>query len=284
MLHCLKTVFYYPLERFVATKFKMPSVERSCVVHEVAADGIVENVAFDHSSWDAVLKAHVRRGTLDGIVLNVVDYHALANDDRVAAYRNSLSAADLGTLSPNEKLALYINAYNCLCAGLIVARLASTGALPVSINDLSSDGTPVWKQPAGVVGGERLSLDDIEHRILRSRWREPRVHSSIVCASVSCPDLRPEAFVASRINEQMDDQCATWLRNEHKGVGRSGRTLTLSRILLWFQQDFVAVAPSVGAWAARYLDTDHPARPLAQRNASPAFFEYNWKLNAAADA
>lgn len=276
ILTCATKYLYYPIERWYAQNFVVPGVKKAAKALEVAADDPTAEPAFDHSQWDACMKAHVSRGVIDGIELNVLDYKSLAADERMDAYRKKLAEADPEKLVPNERLALYINAYNVFCAGLIVAHLKESGELPKSINDLSKP-TPVWKKPAGTIGGKEMALDDVEHAVLRTQWAEPRVHASIVCASASCPDLRAEAFVGPRINAQMDDQSRTFVANERKGVARSSGSLTLSRIFLWFGGDFKHAAPSVGEWACRYLPDDHPARAAAKK--TPAYFEYNWKLN-----
>lgn len=238
----------------------------------------------DHSEWDGLMKSHVSRCKVEGIELNGVDYKALAGDQRFEAYKQQLASVDLKALTPNEELALYINAYNCLCIGHIVNHYQTTGALPASINQITGKKKEkVWAIPAGVVGGVELSLDIIEHKILRQRWKEPRVHASIVCASASCPDLRAEAFVPDRINAQMDDQCLSWMSNSAKGFALNGQALMLSRIFLWFKEDFVAVSAGVEHWATQYLPKDHEARRRVADKAkySIDYFEYNWNLNQA---
>ena len=123
--------------------------------------------------WNECLNAYISRGTLEGIELNVMDYDSLAADPKFDEYRAVLAEADVDALEPNEKLALYINAYNCLCAGLIIDHFKSEGEWVKSINDLSKK-KAVWDQPAGKVGGQEVSLNHIEHKVLREQWAEPR--------------------------------------------------------------------------------------------------------------
>ena len=121
-----------------------------------------------------------------------------------------------------------MNAYNALCIGLLVddMRTRGVGTPTASINDLGTkkadpkNGVPVWDLPAGTVGGRAVSLNEIEHAMLRAKWAEPAVHACIVCASASCPNLRAEAFAAPAANlrAQMDDQLASWLANPTKGA------------------------------------------------------------------
>jgi hypothetical protein len=240
--------------------------------------------SFDHSLWNGVLRRHVRQGEVDGIQLALVDYVAIAADPALQQYREALASVDVSSLSPNEQLALYINAYNCLCIGLLTTAYTETGALPSSINDLSTSHGKVWDAPAGVVAGEELTLGQVEHSMLRARWADPRIHAAIVCASVSCPDLRAEAYVASRIKAQLDEQCERWLANPAKGAAAAGcSTVLLSRIFLWFEADFATEAKSVSSWVAGHLPKGHAAGELlAKRSTRLDYFEYNWAINAAA--
>jgi len=171
---------------------------------------------------------------------------------------------------------------NCLCIGLLTAAYQETGSLPGSITDLSTRQRKVWDAPAGVVGGVEVTLGEIEHNVLRALWAEPRIHAAIVCASVSCPDLRTEAYDARRINAQLEEQCASWLTNPAKGAAAAGDTVLLSRIFLWFKSDFVSDAQSAPAWAAQHLPDGHTAKALLERRGAKLdYFEYNWNINAA---
>lgn len=120
------------------------------------------------------MKNYISRGTIEGVELNVLDYDGLAADPNFEEYRSSLAKVDVDSLEPNEKLALYINAYNCLCIGLIVDHFKAEGKWVGSINDLSVKKEQVWDKRAGNVGGEEVSLNHIEHKVLRAQWAEPR--------------------------------------------------------------------------------------------------------------
>ena len=256
----------------------LPSVDPNRVVLDVTPDATTVCI-FDHTIWDALLKQFVRPHVLGSVRSNCVDYQGLAKDPLYAEYCTALATAPVAELAPNEQLALYINAYNCLCIGLILTEVKGAGKLPSSINDLSTRGKEVWDLPAGVIGGEEVTLAQIEHHILRKQWREPRVHACIVCASASCPDLRIEAYVADRINAQMDEQCCDWISNDTKGSAVNQSTITLSRILLWFKEDFEAVAASAEMWAAARVGEDHALRIATQASCTLQYFDYDWSLN-----
>lgn len=136
----------------------------------------------------------------------------------------------------------------------------------------------VWDVPAGQVGGEQLSLGEIEHHKLRARWNEPALHACIVCASASCPNLRREAFCAARLREQMDEQVATWFANPTKGLAWDAGQLTLSRILLWFSKDFGG-RQAAADFALRALGTSHAAELRKRSSFATRYFEYSWRIN-----
>lgn len=241
-------------------------------------------LVLDHAKWDALLKRHVHPGGEVGGMkdVNVVDYEALSADPDFDAYLKQLAEVDISALQPAEELALWINAYNALCINHVVRHVRSRPPEPLgSILHLKKDGTPVWDQPAGVVGGQSMSLNAVEHDMLRKRWNEPLVHASIVCASASCPNLRREAFVPDRLGEQMADSFAQWMQNPTKGMLlETPRRVFLSRIFLWFADDFGGFA------ASRRFVRDHgnvsldAQRALSSASTATRYFRYDWTINA----
>ena len=149
--------------------------------------------AFDFSDWDVLIKKHVTPKTLEGVPLNAVDYANLKKDPLFSDIISRLEPYSLKSLeSDKSKLTFWINVYNILAAKMI------TDHYPIeSIKDVGSLFKSVWKRPAGKVGGKERTLNDIEHEILR-KMDEPRIHVAIVCASISCPDLRLEAYTAGK--------------------------------------------------------------------------------------
>ncbi len=222
----------------------------------------------DWNTYSAMLKAHISSGEKDGIKLHLVDYPALAADQRWPGLLKQLSAFDLHALkSRDEKLAFWINVYNILAIKTVLDHWPLR-----SIRDVGGLFSPVWGQPAGVVAGKMRSLHEIEHEILRPMG-EPRIHFAIVCASVSCPDLRAEAFTAPRLNRQLDDQVTTFLSRPQKGMALQDGSARLSKIFDWFEDDF---APRGGV-----LGFIHHYRPDIRINTRLAsYLDYNWALNS----
>lgn len=201
-----------------------------------------------------------------------VDYAAIAADRDWKALVDSLAAAP-ESAPKAERLATWIDAYNILAIDLVARHY------PVaSIRDLGSLLRPVWKIEAGRVGGRAYSLDEIEHGILRPLG-DPRVHMAIVCASVSCPSLAREPFVAARIDAQLDAASARFVANEQKGARVEAHGVRLSKIFDWFAADFAA-GGGVLAFVRRHASPDRVAA-LDRLGPDPAlfYFDYDWSLN-----
>jgi Protein of unknown function, DUF547 len=220
----------------------------------------------DWTDYEYLLQRYVARGTTAGVELNQVDYRGLGSDAAFAAAVAKLAAFPLKRLEGREEtLAFYINAYNILALKMVVDNRPLA-----SIRDIGSVFKSVWKRPAGNIGGQTVSLDDIENGRLR-KMGEPRIHLAIVCASVSCPDLRTEVYRSDRLEAQLDAQCTDFLNNPGKGLRRSGERAEISKIFKWFADDF-AVQGGVAAFVRRY----HPLPDTVSLRPS---IDYNWSLN-----
>ncbi len=230
--------------------------------------------AFDFKGWDGLLKKHVGPTTIDGVRLAGVNYLALKKDpaySKLIADLKSFSPATLKTTK--EKMTFWINTYNVMAVKMVLDHY------PVdSIKDAGSVFTSVWKKEVGVVGGKKVTLNDIEHEILR-KMGDPRIHVAIVCASVSCPDLRKEAYTVDRLDAQLDDQFKRFLENRSKGlqVDRGKKRVTLSKIFDWFEEDFESKG-GVLPYLSRYAPEKDRAF-LKKGNPKVSYLDYNWDLN-----
>jgi len=315
--------WYYELEKYVAGR-SIPNVSTFPAERIRLKDHLTTTTTaaatptstFDHSSWDKVLKRYVVPGCAFGACrdVNGVDYDGIGGDEDFASYLEQLekAAPPNADLAPgSEQLAFWINAYNALCINKIVQYEKRTGKRVGSINELSNSGGggedgseyagPVWDQVAGKVAGRDVTLNEIEHDELRRVWAEPAVHACIVCASASCPNLRREAFVSSRLQEQMNDQMKEWMANDSKGlkltknseesllfgslIPSSPDKLELSRIFLWFRDDFeVDSEGGMRTWLARYVDDDATAAALKSGSYRLRYFEYDWQITRASSS
>ena len=230
--------------------------------------------ALDLELYASILAANTV--AVDDIASTRVDYAALQNSAPWETLIRSLRDSDPAMLATrNEKLAFWINAYNILAIDL-VARHPEIE----SIRDIGSLLRPVWKREAGRVGGQPISLDEIENGILRKQG-EPRMHAAIVCASLSCPSLRREPFDAARLDAQLDDAVRRWLASPEKGLrlDRARGVLWLSSIFDWFEADFEP--GGVLAFVSRYL-SDADRAFVETRRPRLEYFNYDWRVNALA--
>ncbi len=237
--------------------------------------------AQDTGALRELLARHVRPGRIGAVDLNVVDYSQLRGDPLYAKAIDELAATDPdGLPADSDRFAFWINAYNLLAIKTVVDHYPIA-----SIRDAGSFFSPVWKKPAGVVGGKSYSLDDIEHGILRPRFKDPRAHFAIVCASVSCPDLRAEPYEGARLSAQLDDAARAFLANPSKGlvVDAAANTVTASSIFRWFGEDF-ATGGGVIAFVRVKAAPPLAARVAGFGDGDLAWMSYDWSLNDAVRA
>ncbi len=231
-------------------------------------------LAFDFSGWDQLLKKNVIPKVISGVKLNAVNYKNIKNDSvykKLIEDLKNYDPADLKT--KNDRLAFWINVYNVMAVKMVLDNY------PVkSIKDAGSLFKSVWKKEVGVVGGKVTTLNDIEHEILR-KMGEPRIHVAIVCASVSCPDLRPEAYVADKLDAQLDDQLTKFLANSGKGlkIDSGDNKLYLSSIFKWFEEDFESKG-GVVPYLTKYVDSRYTTT-LKSGKLKSKYLDYDWGLN-----
>lgn len=228
----------------------------------------------DKDVWDGFLARYTKE-TPDVTGVRV-DYAGLARDP---AWRSFVTGLEQATppREPKGRLAFWIDVYNVLAIDMVVRNLPLA-----SIRDAGSLLRPVWKRPAGKVAGRVVTLDEVEHRILRPIG-DPRIHAAIVCASTSCPPLRREAYRADRLDAQLDAAMRDWLANPDKGLRVEVDQVRLSKIFDWFAVDF---APAGGALAFLRPYLAPPVRQaLDALGPDPriVWFEYDWTLNDLAD-
>lgn len=219
---------------------------------------------FSHRAFDEVLQAHVKDG--------VVDYPAVANDARYAAYLDQLNRVDPTALpTRRHRLAFWINAYNAFAIKGIL-----DGYSPLTM-------IGQWRYFIGKqyrVGGESINLYDLERKVLIPGFREPRIHFAIVCASQSCPKLRSEAFTADRLEAQLEEGARAFVNDPARNrFDRETRTAHLSKIFEWFEPDFRAHAESLLNYVRRHINDPDLAADLATQPYRIEFLEYDWRVN-----
>lgn len=236
-----------------------------------------------YAAWDALLRKHVK--WLPDQKQSRVDYKGLLVDrpalQKVLAEWSAVTAAQFAGFSREQQMAFLINAYNGFTIELILTRYPNLK----SIKDLGSLLQSPWKNRFFTLLGERQHLDWIEHEMLRPKYADPRIHAAIVCASIGCPALRPEAFTAARLEAQLEDGLQRFMADRTRNRVEGGR-LQVSSIFKWFKEDFEKGHKGfsrVEDVFARYADllTDQPAEREKLRAKSMAIghLDYDWSLN-----
>ena len=246
-------------------------------------------ITFDATNWTRALRRHTRSQHTSvagaAVPFTAVDYTGMASDPDFAAFLRAIESTDVNRLNRTSQQAFFINAYNAFTLRMVIQHpcQATSPRWCSSITDISENGglKTVWKMNAGVIGGHTYTLDNIEHDTLRKKWDDARVHAALVCASISCPDIRQEAFELEHgtIDRALDEQMAAWLANDQKGLAVSSQpgaahTVTISKIFDWYGGDF---KPSVAHVVSRHCAAIWRPAVLAAKNFK--YFSYNWRLN-----
>ena len=199
------------------------------------------------------------------ILSRLVDYQSWGRDPKHKKLIDNISNQKLSELSKNQKLAYWINTYNLLTIDLII----KTGETK-SIKNQGSLFKNVWKKHKWLINEKPITLHEIEHEILR-KFGDPRIHFAINCASLSCPDLHNEPFVAKKIDSQLDDVTYNFLKNNSKGLILKDGEYLFSKVFKWFSNDFGG-KKNIRQFIANYL-------PKIKKSKFSGYIEYNWNLN-----
>ena len=217
-----------------------------------------------HDLWDVLLQQQVYNGLVD---------YAHFNRPALKRYLAELDKMQLEGLSTNQQLALWINAYNAYTIELVLNNYPLK-----SIKDISKP----WDHKSARVGGKLYSLNEIEHEILRKKFKDPRIHFAIVCASIGCPQLLSRAYTAEKIEQQLDTQARLFF-STHATVEKGffgGETLTTSKILSWFSEDFGSSERERLQFIARYAPVEIQHKIKVNPKMSLSYSSYNWNINA----
>ncbi len=224
----------------------------------------------------ATINNQLWQGILDNYLImsgenTLFDYRRVSTQDkqRLKQYIKQLTSTDPRTLNKKEQFAYWVNLYNALTVDLILDNY------PIkSIKNLGgffSSGP--WDDDVAVVAGTPITLNDIEHRILRPIWKDPRIHYAVNCASLGCPNLNPRAYDAQN-TERLLNQSAIEFLNSAKGVSIQGNTLYLSSIFDWYGSDFGSNEQEV----LRAIDQYRTKQKIANWSGKIKY-QYDWALN-----
>ncbi len=229
----------------------------------------------DHGPWNRFLKTYIKKGP-DGV--NRVLYGHVSDADKAVlhGYINRLRLTLIEDYNRAEQMAYWINLYNALTVKLVLNYYPVKSIKDIDISTGIFGGP--WDRKLLNVRGEPLSLNDIEHRILRPIWRDPRIHYAVNCAAIGCPNLQPVAFTGANADTLLEHAGQNYV-NDRRGARVEDGRLIVSKIYAWFVEDFGGSEQSI----IRHLrqKAEPPlARALKGRTAIDDY-EYDWGLNDA---
>ncbi|PKG97969.1 DUF547 domain-containing protein [Paraglaciecola sp. MB-3u-78] len=264
----------------------------SCLLAAVLLMNSAIAQAFDHQH-------HMLTQVLSDVVMlspnkkqTRVDYGLLSKQpDKLNEYLTTLSLVkqnEYQLWTSDEQLSFLINAYNGFTLQLINQNYAKFQSGKVeSIKDLGSFFSSPWKKSFFTLLDEKHSLDDIEHNMIRVWFERPRIHAALVCAAVSCPPLRNQAFVADSLNAQLDDQIRQFLSDDQRNsINVSDNLVYLSAIFKWYgedfekgQQGFNSLKDLIKVYQEDMADDPQQLTWLQKQNFSIRYLDYDWRLN-----
>ncbi len=243
--------------------------------HDEASTAVI-----DQRVWASFLRRHVRAGA-DGI--NRVDYAGVSAADRagLAADLRRLQQVPVSSLSRGEQRAFWSNLYNELTVSVVLQHdpVASIREINLSPGLFSASGP--WDAKLIQVEGQTVSLNDIEHRILRPIWRDPRTHYALNCASLGCPNLRAAPYDKTGMEAQLDQAARDYVNSPRGFFVRDGG-LYVSSIYEWYQADFGGTDRGVIEHLKRYAAAEK--RRSLQGIRSISGDHYDWALNGTSGA
>jgi hypothetical protein len=242
------------------------------VGESVAAAKLVSLEQIDHAVWDGLLEKYV-----DG--KGMVNYKGWKDNSgdlqRLDQYLAHLSHAN-GQGTKQQQLAFWINAYNAVTVKGILREYPTTS---IRNHTAKFFGYNIWKNLRLVVGDKQVSLDEMEHQFLR-KMGEPRIHFAIVCASMGCPRLLNEAYVAERLDEQLRANSKSFFADASKFRYDANRnTFYISPIIHWFGEDFGDSVPAQLKTISPYITDPAASQAAASGRGSLSFVDYDWGLN-----
>jgi hypothetical protein len=240
-----------------------------------AANDPASHVRVDHGPWDRFLKEYVVADHPSGI--NRVRYASVTPDDRkeLDGYLRDLQGVEVTRLSRDEQKAYWINLYNALTIAIVLEHYPVESIREIDISPGIFRRGP-WRAKRLTIQGQTVSLDDIEHRILRPFWKDSRVHYAVNCASLGCPNLQPEAYTAEA-SEALLEKGAREYVNHPRGARLAGDRLHLSSIYDWFEADFGGSREAVIRHLRKYAGDDLGG-PLKGFRGEISH-DYDWRLN-----
>lgn len=261
------------MKSLIIVSISLLSALTNCSQAEKASSYKIEapqqQIDHSHAAFTSILSKHVKN--------ELVDYAGIKkNPAPLNTYLDTLASVPESAFKKWDKkqqMAFLINLYNAATLKLVIDHY------PVkSIKEIGGAQGP-WKQKVVRLFGKIETLDHIEHNLLRPKYKDPRVHFAVNCASIGCPALRAEAFQAEKLDAQLDEQGRIFIRDTSKNsVDAKNKTLNLSEIFDWFKDDFTAKSGTVEKFISGYV-SDADQKVIQQGGLAIKKTKYDWNLN-----
>ena len=262
-------------------------IQSVLLMFAVSAGGNALALDQNYTAFDALLKKHVAWNAAG--VASTVNYKGFLADraelKKVLDEFSALSKADYANLKRDEKLAFLINTYNAYTIELILTKYPDLK----SIKDLGSFVQSPWKKQFFKLLGEDRGLDNVEHDMIRAAgvFDEPRIHFAVVCASIGCPALRPEAVTAAKLEAQLEDGVRRFLKDKSRNrYNKQSGKLEVSKIFDWYKGDFekghkgfTSREVFFGKYADLLTDDAAALQQIKDGKVSISHLDYDWNLN-----
>ena len=234
------------------------------------------NAVIDHGRWRKFVATYLVAGD-DGV--NHVRYGQVAAADRreLDDYIETLAALPISDYRRAEQFAYWVNLYNALTVRVILDHYPVASIMDIGISPGWFSVGP-WGKKLITVEGQEVSLDDIEHRILRPIWRDPRIHYVVNCASIGCPNLRRDAYNSATVEDKLTEAAKDHVNNWRAVMFDDG-ALYVSSIYKWYREDFGDTNASVIAHLKTYAEPALADRLSRERDIEGHY--YDWSLNDA---
>ena len=273
------------------TTNKVSALVRLTLGAALLSSSMLSNVYADtstnlHASWTELLEQNI--SPINKGHSTAVDYAAFkSQESELQVYLDKLSGvsrADFDAWSKEKQLAFLINAYNAWTVEFILTEYPDLE----SIKDLGSLFSSPWDKEFIPLLGKKISLNDIEHGLIRGsdRYNDPRIHFAVNCASIGCPALREEAYTADNLEQQLTQQTERFLTDTSRNYIK-GDSFYLSSIFKWYGDDFEvgfrgtkSIQSFIGLYAEALTLNTQQALTLKNQDFNVKFLDYNWKLNA----
>jgi hypothetical protein len=269
----LLVAVFFPVLLFLSSAYAAPAPDLWPRWQANVSDS---KTVVDHRPWDMILKKYLITTHPSGI--NRFRYGDVSPEDSnsLTQYLDQLQQVRVSFLNRKEQLAFWINLYNAMTVKVILDHYPVKSIRDIDISPGFFSNGP-WDAKLLTVEGEEVSLNDIEHRILRPIFHDNRIHYAVNCASLGCPNLQPEAFTATNTEKLLENGARSYI-NSPRGARLAREWLYVSSIYKWFQVDFGGSEEGVIEHLLQYAEDGLAA--VLQTYDKGLRYEYDWKLNA----